>query len=257
METTTAHKLAELLTMDNIAEHLEPVELNRIGNAVIRDVEIDLDSRKEAGWDKRNEAAMKAAMQVREPKDHPWPGASNVKYPLLTVAAIQFQARAYPAIVDGATLVKGRVLGDDAGKPKLDPMGQPIMQPATNGVPGIGDNGGPPLEPVWEVPPGQKRERAGRVAMQRIEAARRLFPQMVFDEEFCQAGLEAIGWYHEKRDDERGIGLGPEHDWSSHGADAFGLIAVARPLLIPRVHENDDDFEGWQADDGRSSIAGY
>ena len=94
-------------------------------------------------------------------------------------------------------------------------------------------------------------------AMQRIEAARRLFPQMVFDEEFCQAGLEAIGWYHEKRDDERGIGLGPEHDWSSHGADAFGLIAVARPLLIPRVHENDDDFEGWQADDGRSSIAGY
>ena len=164
METTTAHKLAELLTMDNIAEHLEPVELNRIGNAVIRDVEIDLDSRKEAGWDKRNEAAMKAAMQVREPKDHPWPGASNVKYPLLTVAAIQFQARAYPAIVDGATLVKGRVLGDDAGKPKLDPMGQPIMQPATNGVPGIGDNGGPPLEPVWEVPPGQKRERAGRVA---------------------------------------------------------------------------------------------
>ena len=72
-----------------------------------------------------------------------------------------FRRGLIPAIVDGATLVKGRVLGDDAGKPKLDPMGQPIMQPATNGVPGIGDNGGPPLEPVWEVPPGQKR-RTGR-----------------------------------------------------------------------------------------------
>jgi phage terminase large subunit len=62
-------------------------------------------------------------------------------------------------------------------------------------------------------------------AKMRVEAARRLFPQMWFDEK-CQPGIDAIGWYHEKRDDERGIGLGPEHDWSSHGADAFGLGAV-------------------------------
>ena len=63
-------------------------------------------------------------------------------------------------------------------------------------------------------------------AMKRVEAARRLFPNMWFDEK-CQAGLDAIGWYHEKRDEERGIGLGPDHDWSSHGADAFGLGASA------------------------------
>lgn len=63
-------------------------------------------------------------------------------------------------------------------------------------------------------------------ATMRIEAARRLFPAMWFNEKTCQAGLDAIGWYHEKRDDDRGIGLGPEHDWSSHGADAFGLVAV-------------------------------
>ncbi|MFT8736580.1 MAG: PBSX family phage terminase large subunit [Zymomonas mobilis] len=64
-------------------------------------------------------------------------------------------------------------------------------------------------------------------AMQRIEAARRLFPQMWFDENRCRGGLEALGWYHEKRDEIRGIGLGPEHDWSSHSADAFGLAAIA------------------------------
>lgn len=62
-------------------------------------------------------------------------------------------------------------------------------------------------------------------AMKRVEAARRLFPTMWFDEK-TSAGMDAIGWYHEKRDDDRGIGLGPEHDWSSHGADAFGLGAV-------------------------------
>jgi phage terminase large subunit len=64
-------------------------------------------------------------------------------------------------------------------------------------------------------------------AMQRVEAARRLFPQMWFDAERCEAGLDAIGHYHEKRDEQRQYGLGPNHDWSSHGADAFGLVAVA------------------------------
>ena len=64
-------------------------------------------------------------------------------------------------------------------------------------------------------------------AMQRVEQARRLFPSMWFNEASTQAGMDAIGWYHEKRDDDRGIGLGPMHDWASHGADAFGLAAVA------------------------------
>lgn len=63
-------------------------------------------------------------------------------------------------------------------------------------------------------------------AMKRVEAARRLFPNMWFDKDKCSAGLDAIGWYHEKRDEERSVGLGPEHDWASHGADSFGLIAV-------------------------------
>ena len=72
-------------------------------------------------------------------------------------------------------------------------------------------------------------------AKQRIEAGRRLFPSMWFnkrevpDENLpdTAAGLDALGWYHEKKDAARGIGLGPDHDWSSHGADAFGLAAVA------------------------------
>jgi phage terminase large subunit len=36
-----------------------------------------------------------------------------------------------------------------------------------------------------------------------------------------------LGAYHEKIDETRDVGLGPEHDWSSHAADAFGLMAVA------------------------------
>ena len=64
-------------------------------------------------------------------------------------------------------------------------------------------------------------------AKARIEAGRRLFPSMRFNEATTEAGRAALGWYHEKRDADRGIGLGPEHDWASHGADAFGLMCVA------------------------------
>lgn len=63
-------------------------------------------------------------------------------------------------------------------------------------------------------------------AKARIEEGRRLFPIMWFNENTCEGGLDALGWYHEKKDEVRNIGLGPEHDWASHGADAFGLMCV-------------------------------
>jgi phage terminase large subunit len=62
-------------------------------------------------------------------------------------------------------------------------------------------------------------------AMKRIEAARNRFNRFWFDETKCAKGLKALGWYHEKKN-EGGYGVGPNHDWSSHGADAFGLAAV-------------------------------
>lgn len=64
-------------------------------------------------------------------------------------------------------------------------------------------------------------------AKKRIEAARRMFPAVWFNEATTGPGRDALGWYHEKRDEDRNVGLGPDHDWASHGADAFGLMAVA------------------------------
>lgn len=60
----------------------------------------------------------------------------------------------------------------------------------------------------------------------RIEAARRMFPSIWMNEATTEAGLYALGAYHAKRDEVRGIDLGPNHDWSSHAADAFGLMCV-------------------------------
>lgn len=64
-------------------------------------------------------------------------------------------------------------------------------------------------------------------AKARIEAGRRTFPSIWFNESTTQPGIDALGWYHEKKDEQRDIGLGPEHDWSSHGADAFGLMCIS------------------------------
>lgn len=102
-----------------------------------------------------------------------------------------------------------------------------------------------------EVVPNQGKG----AAMQRIEAGRRMFNSIYFNQETTSPGLEAIGFYHEKKDDKRNIGLGPEHDWSSHGADSFGLMCVCAERVFklnrPRRENKEGDREcfsgGWMA----------
>jgi len=83
-------------------------------------------------------------------------------------------------------------------------------------------------------------------AAARIEAVRRLAPKLWFNAATTEAGRDALGYYHERRDENRSVGLGPEHDWSSHAADAFGLMAICykepssiaafgRELHYPRI----------------------
>lgn len=151
-----SEKLIKLMKSVNIAEDLEADELALLGRRVVDQYNIDKASRSD--WEERNEKALKLAMQVAEPKNHPWPGASNVMYPLLTTAAIQFAARAYPAIVQGKDVVKGKVVGSDDGLPVIGEDGQPVMQP-----PDPNDPEGQP-QPQWQIPPGAKRAKAERIA---------------------------------------------------------------------------------------------
>lgn len=76
-------------------------------------------------------------------------------------------------------------------------------------------------------------------ALKRIEAVRRLLPNIWFNKDTTIGGLEALGAYHERQDEIRGIGLGPNHNWASHGADSFGLLAVH--------HEMAPTEQGWGA----------
>lgn len=84
-------------------------------------------------------------------------------------------------------------------------------------------------------------------AAARIEQVRRRLPLIWFDQETTQAGRDALMSYHEKRDEKRGIGLGPNHDWASHAADAFGLgcIVYEEPQAPPKF--NFSSGGGWSA----------
>jgi phage terminase large subunit len=95
-----------------------------------------------------------------------------------------------------------------------------------------------------EVVPNQGKG----AAMARIESARRVFPNVWFnDTPAVESGLNALGWYHEKRDEDRGIGLGPEHDWSSHGADSYGLMAIVYEDHDKQSPSIEDPYAGFRS----------
>ena len=103
----------------------------------------------------------------------------------------------------------------------------------------------------FEVAEPVANQGAG-AAMQRIEAVRRIFPNLVFnDTPAVTGGLDAIGFYHERKDEARNIGLGPEHDWSSHAADALGLLAIV--YEAPTLQKPRDRYSGRRGSSGSGS----
>lgn len=107
--------LTKILESDNLAIGMKDEQLTDIYASVKSGYDDDVNSRTE--WLMRQEDAMKLALQVVEEKNSPWPNASNVKYPLLTTATMQFGARAYPGLIPGSSIVRGKVNG-------FDPTGQ-------------------------------------------------------------------------------------------------------------------------------------
>lgn len=95
----------------NLCDRFEQDDLDRIGGWVQENYLRDKNSRYR--WEQRTEAAMNLAMQLQESKTFPWPDCSNVAFPLVTIAAMQFHARAYPAIINGNSVVQCKVIGDD------------------------------------------------------------------------------------------------------------------------------------------------
>ena len=108
----------DLILAPNLCDRFSSEDLTTIGKDCYEGYRADRLSR--APWEKRTSAAMDFAMQIAKDKNFPWQGAANIIFPLITIASLQFAARAYPTLVQGTDVVKYRVIGmDPKGETKL------------------------------------------------------------------------------------------------------------------------------------------
>ena len=94
----------ETIESPNLLSKFGAADLAQLGTWALEGYRRDKDSRKE--WERRMIKAMRVAMQITKPKSTPWPNCSNVAFPLVTISAIQFHSRAYPAMLSGPELVR-------------------------------------------------------------------------------------------------------------------------------------------------------
>jgi chaperonin GroES len=110
--------LETIMNRPNLCDLIDPEDLHRITAEVNEGYEADVESR--SMWEDRQAEGNKLALQVYEEKTFPWPGAASVKFPLITVAALQYYSRAYATLCSGTELVKCRVIGEDPDGSKAD-----------------------------------------------------------------------------------------------------------------------------------------
>lgn len=109
-------KIKEIVEAPNLALRLNDDERNAFGQWVIGGYVLDLSSRVQ--WVQRNAEAIKLALQFKEDKTFPWTGASNVKFPLVTIAALQFLAR-ISILTKGRRIARYEHLGADPDGKKM------------------------------------------------------------------------------------------------------------------------------------------
>jgi chaperonin GroES len=102
---------ADVAQAPNLCDRFTDQDLTSLGQLVWQGYQRDDMSR--AAWKSRTSAAMDLAMQVQKDKSFPWPGCSNVTFPLVTIAALQFSSRSYGNIIQGTEVVKYRTVGKD------------------------------------------------------------------------------------------------------------------------------------------------
>jgi chaperonin GroES len=170
LELSSRDKLMRLAgKTGNFADAITAEHLAKIGIECVEDYEADKAARKD--WEDTVTEALEAAAQITDgaPKDYPFKGASNVKYPLLTTAALQFNARMYPAVVKGDEAVLCKVIGQDNGRPQMIQGQDGQMAPMPEAEPGPGGQLVPVLDENGEMKPklvgaGRKAKRARRVS---------------------------------------------------------------------------------------------
>lgn len=107
--------IAQINLVPDIMDQDEPtMSLDHLSTSVVEGFEIDWDSRRQ--WMESNEMWMDLALQFMEHKTWPWPNAANIKFPLISMAALAFQSRVYPIMVHGTNLVRCKPVGGQSSE---------------------------------------------------------------------------------------------------------------------------------------------
>jgi len=152
--------IEEILKADNLCDILDEDELTKISQQVFADYNNDLSSC--ASRMKELQEIMKLAMIISEQKTYPWNGASNIIYPLIANACIEFGATCYPEIIKDGQVVKAKIIGKDDGQQMDDADGTPMFYPKED------ENGNPIQDPQAGKPimenVGVKKQRGDRIS---------------------------------------------------------------------------------------------
>ena len=102
----------------NLAPKQDNNTIADLTQKVLDGYKIDCDSRSD--WEKLNKEIIDLAKLLVKKKTYAGEIVANVKYPLIINACIQFAARAYPEIIKGNEVVKGKVVGNDPDNLKAE-----------------------------------------------------------------------------------------------------------------------------------------
>lgn len=102
--------MTKLVAEPNVAKLLTKEQLDWIGRSALEGYMEDRLTR--STWEQQNSDGIKLALQVTEAKSFPWNNCANVKFPLVTVAALQFLAR-MSILTKGRKIVQCDVIGSD------------------------------------------------------------------------------------------------------------------------------------------------
>ena len=101
--------LEEILGSNNVADLLSDKKLTEVSGRVIDG--FDQDEGTMGEWRDITEKAMDIAKQTLDQRNEPLVMSSNVKYPAITQAGIEFASRTYPEFVKGDRVARFRVVG--------------------------------------------------------------------------------------------------------------------------------------------------
>lgn len=117
-EIPKGHKLTlqDQIDSKNLCDYLGPRTLMKLGSECLENFNLDYASRAQLNENLRNEIDL--AMQISGVKSTPFSGASNVKFPLVTTAVLQYASRAMAGLYNNGRLVEAR---PPSGADKRDP----------------------------------------------------------------------------------------------------------------------------------------